>query len=184
MQREQQEKLMDEMFSPLSGSILPASIEERIEMYTLRNQLEDEGKEYKIIKQKFLNYREFNFKVIKGKTNVLDAYALSYSTLPRKRAQGRVEYSAENIHYFNREEIKFITLEFFNEQNSTEYKTIKELIYSPLSQEKELAFRTKINATNYDLSPIIVMQEIPEGKLTIHLDSKTYEDTKEKLINL
>ena len=184
MQREQQEKLMDEMFSPLSGSILPASIEERIAMYTWRNELEDEGKEYKIIKQKFLNYREFNFKVIKGKTNVLDAYALSYSTLPRKRAQGRVEYSAQNIHYFNREEIKFITLEFFNEQNDTEYKTVKELIYSPLSQEKELAFRAKINSTNYDLSPIIVMQEIPEGKLTISLDSKTYEDTKEKLIIL
>ena len=184
MQREQQDKLMDEMFSPLSGAILPASIEERIELYTLRNQLEDAGKEYKIIKQKFLNYREFNFKVIKGKTNVLDAYALSYSTLPRKRAQGRVEYSVQNIHYFNREEIKFITLDFFNAQNSTEYKTIKELIYSPLSQEKEFLFRTKINATNYDLSPIIVMQEIPEGKLTITLDSKTYEDTKEKLIIL
>jgi len=184
MQREQQEKLMDEMFSPISGSILPASIEERIAMYTLRNSLEDENKEYKIIKQKFLNYREFNFKVTKGKTNVLDAYALSYSTLPRKRAQGKVEYNVQNIHYFNREEIKFITLEFFNEQNQTQYKTVKELIFNPLSQEKELSFRAKINDTNYDLSPIIVMQEIPEGKLTINLDSKTYEDTKEKLILL
>ncbi len=184
MQREQQEKLMDEMFSPISGSILPASIEERIAMYTKRNKLEDEGKEYKIIRQKFLNYREFNFKVIKGKTNVLDAYALSYSTLPRKRAQGKVEYSVQDIHYFNREEIKFITLEFFNKQNSTHYQTVKELIYSPLCQEKELQFRAKLNTTNYDLSPIIVMQEIPEGKLTIMLDSKTYEDTKEKLIIL
>lgn len=184
MQREQQDKLMDEMFSPLSGRVLPASIEERISIYTYRNQLEDEGKEYKIIKQKFLNYREFNFKVTKGKTNVLDAYALSYSTLPRKRAQGKVEYSVENIHYFNREEIKFITLEFFNEQNQTSFKTVKELIYNPLSQEKELTFRAKINETPYNLSPIIVMEEIPEGKLTITLNSKTYEDTKEKLIIL
>jgi len=184
MQREQQDKLMDEMFSPISGSVLPASIEERIAMYTWRNELEDEGKEYKIIKQKFLNYREFNFKVTKGKTNVLDAYALSYSTLPRKRAQGKIEYTAQNIHYFNREEIKFITLDFFNKQNQTNYTTIKELIYNPISQERELAFRAKINDTNYDLSPIVVMQEIPEGKLTITLDSKTYEDTKEKLILL
>ena len=153
-------------------------------MYRLRNQLEEEGKEYKIIKQKFLNYREFNFKVMRGKTDVLDAYALSYSTLPRKRAQGKVEYTAHNIHYFNREEVKFITLDFFNQENQTEYKTIKEMIYSPLPQEKELEFRSKINETNYDLSPIIVMQKIPEGKLTITLDSKTYEDTKEKLIIL
>ena len=184
MQREQQDKLMDEMFSPLSGAILPASIEERLAMYKERNRLEDESREYKIIKQKFLNYRQFNFKVIKGKTQVLDAYALSYSTLPRKRAQGKVEYTVNGVHYFNREEVKFITLDFFNEQNHTEYKTIKELIYSPLSQEKELLFRTQINETNYDLSPIIVMQEIPEGKLTITLDAKTYEDTKEKLIIL
>jgi len=184
MQREQQDKLMDEMFSPISNTILPASIEERIAMYTQRNTLEDEGKEYKIIKQKFLNYREFNFKVIKGKTNVLDAYALSYSTLPRGRAQGKVEYTLDNIHYFNREEIKFITLDYYNTQNNTHYKNIKELIFNPLSQEKELAFRTSLNTTPYDLSPIIVMNEIPEGKLTITLDSKTYDDTKEKLLLL
>ena len=175
---------MDEMFSPISGSILPASIEERLAMYTLRNELEDAGKEYKIVKQKFLNYRQLNFKLIKGKTKVLDAYALSYSTLPRARAQGRVEFSIENIHYFNREEIKFITLAFFNEQNDTQYKSIKELIYNPLTGEKELLFRTKINAINYDLSPIIVVQEIPEGKVTLTLETKTYEDTKEKLIIL
>jgi len=184
MQREQQDKLMDEMFSPICGSILPASIEERIAMYTHRNEIEDEGKEYKIVKQKFLNYRQLNFKLLKGKTVVLDGYALSYSTLPRGRAQGKIEYSLKNIHYFNREEIKFITLAFYNEQNKTEYKTVKELIYNPLTQEKELLFRVKLNATNYDLSPIIVVEDIPEGKLTIRLETKTYEDTKEKLIIL
>lgn len=184
MQRDSQDKLMDEMFSPISNATLPASIEERIEMYVRRNKLEDEGVEYKIIKQKFLNYRQFNFKVIKGKTNVLDAYALAYSTLPRGRAQGKVEYSSNNIHYFNREEIKFITLDYFNDANKTNYKSVKELIFNPISQENELAFRTILNATNYDLSPIIVVQEIPEGKLTITLDTKTYEDVKEKLIIL
>ena len=182
MQREQQDKLMDEMFSPLSGAILPASIEERLEMYTQRNQLEDEDVSYKIIKQKFLNYREFNFKVLKGKTNTLEAYALSYSTLPRKRAQGRVEYAINGVHYFNREEIKFITLDYFNNANNTNYKNIKELIYNPLTLENELSFRTKLTASNYDLTPIIVMQDIPEGKLTITLDAKTYEDVREKLI--
>jgi len=184
MQRESQEKLMDEMFSPISGKILPASIEERIEMYTQRNELEDKAITYKIIKQKFLNYRQLNFKVIQGKRDVMNAYALSYSTLPRKRAQGRVEYHVNNIYYFNREEIKFITLEFFNQQNQTNYKDIKELIYNPISQEKELLFRNKINGTSYDLSPIIVLQNIPDAKLTITLDAKTYEDTKEKLIIL
>ncbi|WP_304542866.1 epoxyqueuosine reductase QueH [Sulfurimonas microaerophilic] len=184
MQREHQDKLMDEMFSPISGQTLPASIEERLEMYTYRNELEEKGIEYKIIKQKFLNYRQFNFQLISGKKDALDAYALSYSTLPRKKAQGRIEFAAHNIHYFNREEIKFVTLEFFNEQNSTNYKTVKELIYNPLSYEQELTFRKKINNTDYDLSPIIVVENIPDTKLTIELDATTYEDTKEKIIIL
>ncbi|WP_297443992.1 epoxyqueuosine reductase QueH [Sulfurimonas sp.] len=182
MQREQQDKLMDEMFSPISGQTLPASIEERIEMYTKRNNLEDEGKEYKITKQKFLNYRQFNFKLISGKKDLIEAYALSYSTLPRKRAQGRIEFSYNDIHHFNREEVKFITLQSYNEWTNSSYLNINELIYKPLDFDQEQLLRLKITQSNYDLTPIIVVDEIPQTKLTIYLDAKTYEDTKEKLI--
>jgi hypothetical protein len=90
MQREQQNKLIDEMFSPISGSILPASIEERIQLYTTRNTLEDENKNYKIIKHKFLNYRQFHVQLLQGKKEIVVAYALSYSTLPRNKEQLRV----------------------------------------------------------------------------------------------
>jgi len=41
MQRKQQHKLMDEMFSPISNTTLPASIEERIELYEKRVELEE-----------------------------------------------------------------------------------------------------------------------------------------------
>ena len=184
MQREEQDKLMDEMFSPISKQILPASIEERLEMYKYRNSLEDEGKKYKILKEKFLNYRQFNFRLIKGKKEVIPAYALSYSSLPRGRAQGKVEFVHENIYYFNREEIKFISLEYFNSYFKTDYKNINELIFNAPSVEDELKFRTSINSSNYDLCPIIVVENIIESKLTIELKSKTYEDTKEKLIKL
>ena len=184
MQREQQDKLMDEMFSPISGETLPASIEERLELYNKRNRLEDEGIEYKIIKQKFLNYRQFSFKVLLGKRDVLDAYALSYSTLPRKRAQGRVEFSHDNISYFNREEIKFLTRETFNKLTKSDYSCIKKIIYNPLSFEKEQELRHTISGSNYDLTPIIILEEIPQTKLTITLDAKIYEDTKEKIIKL
>jgi predicted adenine nucleotide alpha hydrolase (AANH) superfamily ATPase len=184
MQREQQEKLMDEMFSPISGKIMPASIEERLELYSLRNRLEDENVPYKIIRQKFLNYRQFSCKLIAKKDELIDAYALSYSTLPRKKAQGRIEFSIEDIHYMNREEIKFVTLASFNDFFATSYKNIKELIYNPPSIEQELEFRKNISGFNYDLSPIIVVAKIPETKLTLLLDAKTYEDTREKLIIL
>lgn len=182
MQREQQHKLLDEMFSPISGQVLPASIEERIALYKHRNILEEQEIPYKIIKQKFLNYRQLRCKLTSGKTELLEVYALSYSTLPRKKAQGRIEFSAHNIHYFNREEIKFVTLEFFNKCNNTDYTTIQELLYKPLSYEQELVFRKLVNDQEYDLCPILVVLEIPQTKLTLELHAEVYEDTKEKLI--
>ncbi|MCF6330870.1 MAG: epoxyqueuosine reductase QueH [Sulfurimonas sp.] len=184
MQREQQNRLMDEMFCPISNQILPASIEERLKMYKHRNFLEDKNINYKIIKQKFLNYRQLNFKVMLGKKDVVPAYALSYSTLSRKKTQGKIEYNIGNIYYFNREEIKFITLKDFNEACDLNYKGIESLIFNPPSFEDELKFRNSLACGDYDLTPIIIMQKIPDVKLTIELNAKTYEDVKEKLIIL
>jgi len=184
MQREQQDKLMDEMFSPICGQTLPASIEERLELYAKRNELEDKSIPYKILKEKFLNYREFNTRLIKGKKEIIPAYALSYSTLPRKRAQGKIEFSHENVHYFNRDEIIFISRSYYNDFFESNYKSIQELIYKPLSFDEEQKLRFHITASHYNLSPIIVVEELIETKLTLHLDSKVYEDTREKLIVL
>lgn len=175
---------MDEMFSPISNQILPASIEERLEMYKKRMELEDKKIEYKIIKQKFLNYRQLNLKVIQNKKEIIPAYALCYSTLPNKKAQGKIEFENNDIHYFNRQEIKFITLEHFNFLCNTKFKDIKELIFNPLSFEKELNLRNLLTASNYDLTPIIIIETIPKTKLTIELNAKIYEDVKEKLIVL
>ena len=173
-QREQQEILMDEMFSPISAQILPASIEERLAIYQKRIDLEEQNIEYKIVKQRFLNYRLFNLKVISKKDDILESYALIYSTLARKKVQGnRVK-----------DEVKFITLDEFNSLNNSEYKSVKELIFNPPSVEKELQLRDKIISEHYNLTPIIILKEIPQTKLTIYLDAKTYEDTKEKLIIL
>ena len=184
MQRDQQERLMDEMFSPISNQILPASIEERLAMYKKRMELEDEGVDYKIIRQKFLNYRQFSCKLLKGKTQVIPAHALAYSYLPRKRAQGKVEYNINNVHYMNREEVCFITLQHYNKLADTHFKTINALIFATPSIETELELRHQLLPIGYNLSPIIVVDEIIEGKLTLNLDAKTYDDTKEVLIQL
>jgi len=184
MQREQQNRLMDEMFSPISNQILPSSIEDRLEIYTKRNELEEKNIKYKIVKQKFLNYRQFNFKLIKGKKEIIPAYALYYSTLQRKKAQGKIEFEYNNIYHFNRDEIKFITLKHFNSTCQTKYKNIKELIFNPPTIDIELDLRDKLGFKHYDLTPIIILKEILYNKLTLELDSKVYEDTKERLIIL
>jgi hypothetical protein len=184
MQRDQQDKLMDEMFSPLSNQVLPASIEERLVMYKKRMQLEDDGVDYKIIRQKFLNYRQFSCKLLKGKTQVIPAHAIAYSYLPRKRAQGKVEYTLDNVHFMNREEVCFITLKHYNDLANTTFTTVTELIFSTPPIEVELRLRQQLLSLSYNLSPIIVVEEIIQGKLTLILDAKTYDDTKEILIEL
>ena len=181
MQRDQQDRLMDEMFSPVSNQILPASIEERLGMYEKRMKLEESGTPYRIVKQKFLNYRQFSCTLLKGKAEVIPAHAIAYSTLPRKRAQGKIEHSIDDIHYMNREEIRFITLRTFNKLANKNYITLYELIFDPPPQTDELRLRNFISEIAFDLTPIIVVDNIPEGKLTLKLDAKVYEDTKERI---
>lgn len=182
MQRDRQNRLMDEMFSSISAQLLPASVEERLAMYKKRMELEEKDIEYKIIKEKFLNYRQFSLKIALNKNETLDAYALCYSTLPRKKAQGRIEFEHKNIHYFNRDEIRFITLQYFNLTCKTKYKNTKELIFNPPEFDEELKFRQSLLFGNYDLTPIIILDAIPESKLTIELIATTYEDVREKLL--
>jgi len=189
MQREQQNRLMDEMFSPISNTILPASIEERLKFYQYRMDLEDLGTNYKIIKQKFLNYRQLSSRLIKGKKEVVPSYVLFYSTLAKKKASAKFEFLHNNINYLNRDEIKIIKLNTFNKTAKTNYKNIYELIYNPPIYQKEIAIRKSLlNGSAdqiIDLSPIIVIEDeedIRNTKLTLELDAHVYEDTKERLI--
>jgi len=181
MQRDQQGKLMDEMFSPIGNQILPASIEDRLELYQRRMDYEDENIAYSLVREKFLNYRQYNLKVSISKKTV-DAHALIYSTLPRKKANGRIENCIKDIHFMNREEVKFINLKTFNALANSSFKSVKEMIFNPLSVKKELEVRLKLCYSPYDLSAIFVLDEIIEGKIDIYLDAKTYEDNREYLL--
>jgi len=181
MQRDQQGKLMDEMFSPIGGQILPASIEERLELYSRRMDYEEEGQEYELVREKFLNYRQYSLKLSIAKKEVA-SHALIYSTLPRKKANGRIEKCVNEVHYMNREEVKFITLAYFNKLAKSNFSSVKEMIFNPLSVDREITVRQALSYSPYDLSPIFVLDEILEGKIDIFLDSKTYEDSREYLV--
>jgi len=181
MQRDQQGKLMDEMFSSIGNQILPASIEDRLELYQRRMDYEDAGQEYQLVREKFLNYRQYNLKMSINKKSV-DAHALIYSTLPRKKANGRIEQTINKLCFMNREEVKLISLETFNSLSNSSFKTVKEIIFNPLSVEREIEVRQKLCNSPYDLSPIFVLDEVQDGKIDIYLDAKTYEDNREYLI--
>jgi predicted adenine nucleotide alpha hydrolase (AANH) superfamily ATPase len=183
IQRDQQEKLADELFVPISGQIQPESIEERIEMYEKRWELEAKKIPYKIIKQRFLNWR-LSMGLLRIRKKIVPAHFLPYSTLKGEYSRGKIDYNIGSIYHMNRDEVKFITLAYYNQLAQTDYKDITALIFHPPEFEKEVILRTKLSNVPYDLSAILVVDEIPGNKIEIICQSKTYSDVKEVLIEL
>jgi len=181
LQRESQKKLMDEMFNPISNQILPKSIEERLTLYKKRDELEECNKEYKIIKQRFLNYRLLRATVRLNK-EVIPSYIFAYSTISRKSSSSKIEYIKDNLHYFTKDEIKLLDLATFNSLANTSYKNVKELMYSPIDFEKEIQLRNNLLKNPYDLSALIVVDKIQDEKYEFFIDSITYEDIKESIV--
>ncbi|WP_295419118.1 epoxyqueuosine reductase QueH [Sulfurovum sp.] len=183
IQRDQQAKLADELFVPVSGQIQPESIEERIEMYEKRWKLEEENRPYKIVKQRFLNWR-LSMGLLRIRKEVVPAHFLPYSTLKGEYTRGKIDYTVSNMHHMNRDEVKFISLDEYNRLARTDYKTVTALIFDPPAFEKEIELRAGLGMAPYDLSAILVVDEIPSNKIEILLQSKTYSDVKEVLIEL
>jgi len=183
IQRDQQNKLADELFVPLSGQIQPESIEERIAMYEKRLEFEEKNIPHKIIKQRFLNWR-LSMGLLRVRKEVIPAHFLPYSTLKSEYTRGKIDYHTGKVHHMNRDEVKFITLETYNSLIETDFSTVTELIFNPPLFEKEVELRTKLGITAYDLSTIVVVEAIPVNKIEILLQAKTYSDVKEVLIEL
>jgi predicted adenine nucleotide alpha hydrolase (AANH) superfamily ATPase len=181
MQRDQQKKLADELFSPVSGQIQPESIEARIELYKKRLEYEELNISYSIIKERFLNWRLLHA-LLKVKKEATPAHFLPYSTIKSEYTRGKVDKNIQNLHYMNRDEVKFITLEQYNKLAQKSYKSIKELIFNPPPFEDEINLRNRLISNPYDLSMIIVVANIPTQKVEIFYKSHIYEDVKEVLL--
>ncbi len=181
IQRGQQEKLTDELFVPLSKQIQPESIEERVEIYEKRWKLEEKNIPYKIIKQRFLNWR-LTMGFLRIKKEVIPAHFLPYSTLKGEYTRGKIEYNIGKVHHMSRDEVRFVTLEHYNTIADTNYTTVTELIYNPPTFNEEIKVRTGLGITPYDLSAILIVKSIPTNKIEIFCQSKTYSDVKEVLV--
>ncbi|SFV71115.1 FIG053235: Diacylglucosamine hydrolase like [hydrothermal vent metagenome] len=181
IQREQQSRLADELFMPISQQIQPESIEERIAMYEKRWVFEEEKIAHQIIKQRFLNWR-LHSGLLRIRGEVIPAHFLPYSTLKGSYSRGKMAYEIHNIHYMNRDEIRFITRDIYNTLAKTSYQNITELLYAPPSFDKEIKIRQSLGITAYDLSCVLVVETIPDKKIEVLCESKTYSDVKEVLI--
>jgi hypothetical protein len=183
IQRDQQRKLADELFVPLSGQIQPESIEERIALYERRIELEERGVDYRIVRERFLNWRLLHGLLRVGKEPVA-AHILPYSTLRRDYTRGRIDTVFDGMGFLNRDEVKFLPLAEYNRLTRRDYASVTELIYAPPPFDEELELRRRLLPNPYDLSALLVVEAIPRRKLELRLESHTFEDVRERLIPL
>lgn len=105
-----------------------------------------------------------------------------YSTINRSSTEGKIDFEINGQFFLNREEVRFISLDTFNSLTSSTYKNTKELMFNAPSIETEIALRSRLTDSTFNTSAIIVVDEIPTSKTTLLLETKTYDDTREKLI--
>ena len=74
----------------------------------------------------------------------------------------------------DKDDIKIISLAKFNKLGGFKYKNTLELIYNPPKLNKELKIRKKIAKSKFDISPIIVIDEIKTAKYTLQANSEIF----------
>ncbi len=185
VQREQQNRLKDELISPTSRQILPSSIEDRLELYKRVQECEKSKEKFRLRREKFLNYRVFRAFVKEQKSGVIPSYFLFYSKLSRDFTKGKIEFIEDEIGYFSREETIFLSVEKFNFLAKTEYKSVLDMVKNPPKIEEEIEVRVSISQTKMQtLFPIIVVDSFKEQKYEIFLNSHTYMDVRENLVKI
>ncbi len=175
-QRAKQEVIMDEMLCPVTQRILPASIEERLAMYTRRMELEEQGIDYTIVRKRFLNYRLLRAFVRVDK-KVVPSYILSYSHLRRDYAKARIEEIVDGVGYANRDEIRVIDIGFLHRY--VDVQDMQALYFRGLEWNVEQRIRRDIDG-EYSLSPIVVLDTIP-NRFEIYIEAVSYKDVREEL---
>lgn len=179
VQREQQQRLKDELISPLSPQALPSSIEERIALYEKVMACEDEGIKFRLYRDKFLNYRLLRAWVKNAQQVVIPSYFLFYSHFKKEVTKG----SLDDKGFFSKEEVRFVTVETFNEIANTSYKSVAHMLKNPPLIEQEIDFRMQFLATKLlSLSPLVIVDCIKMGQYEIYALSKTYHDIRENLV--
>lgn len=185
VQRENQDRLKDELSSPITNQVQPSSIEDRIELYKNVIICEENGEKFRLRREKFLNYRLLQGLVRHGKSKVIPSYILFYSTLSRDFTRGKIDFIEDDIGYFNREEIVFLSIKKYNKIVNKSYKNIADMMKNPPSIEEEIEVRKKLSSSGFfGLNSIIVLDSIEKIKLEILLRAKTYSDIRENLVKI
>ncbi|MDO7252508.1 epoxyqueuosine reductase QueH [Helicobacter cappadocius] len=200
-QRNSQKRFSLEMMSHIGSQILPGSIEERRDIFSLRNELEKYNKEYILTQRKYMVWRLLSAKVERG-GNHMPSYIIAKSQNKKDARTGPIfwikpnifentskfynlekqafEYKNAPIHkyligYSKKDDSVFVHLDIFNMILNTSYKNIKELLYNPPKYDDEIFFRNFLCGDD-SINPIIIIDEIYTESLRINIKSIFQEE--------
>ena len=182
-QREQQKRWADELSSAVRPQVLPSSIEDRIELYEKVIELEAKETPFKLVREKFLNYRLLRAWIKNSQKEVIPSYVLFYSTCKKELFKAKVETIIQDVGFLNKEDVRFISLKMFNRLSNTTYTNVKEMLQNPPTIEVEMAFRNSIITSPFtSLTPLIVIDEVKIESYELFIQSFTYPDIRENLV--
>ncbi len=182
-QRDQQKRFADELCSPVRPQCLPGSIEERLELYESVIGAENERKPFRLVREKFLNYRLLRAWLQNDTYEIVPSYILFYSTCQKKISKVRVAFAALGVGYASKEEIRFVTIDRFNEAANTRFCDVKAMLRNPPSLECELQFRAHLFPSPVlSLSPVVIVDKLDVREYTLFLESVSYPDIRENLV--
>lgn len=180
LKQKQSKPFIDELMSPITRQILPASIEARIKLYKKVIELEKKGIKFRLEREKFLNYRLLSAKVLVDKKPI-KTHILFYSHFKNLRTHFTQNKNIKGYLQSFKDELIFWDFEYFNTLCKGKFKSFEAFFKKPLSVEKEITLRTKLFGA-YHLSPIIICKNLPQGKVEVIAKSEIYFDTRERII--
>ena len=159
-QRQRQKRPSEELFCNIYKKVLPCSIDERLELFKKRRELELSGEICQIKKQNFLNYRQLFARLsLDGKT--IPSYFLWYSHSNQKKFK---------VSPADKEKAFFFT------PRDLGLKSLQDL--KKLTIKEEMLLREKLGFFNFDMSVLIVTQKIENEKYLVELNSQIYQDLR------
>ncbi|MGE4295205.1 MAG: epoxyqueuosine reductase QueH [Campylobacterales bacterium] len=160
-QRAAQQKPAIELFSAMDR-FDAASPDERFRLYAEREALEKAGRNYRIIKQRFLNWRLLSGGLWDEQGEAIDAEILPYST-------GKLDLKTALI--------------ALDEARAVFEKQPGWVVTRAWTQGKE-SLRRALGLGEHDLTPVFIVEKLPAGTIRVRLRAELWEDARELLVAL
>ncbi|KAA6225179.1 diacylglucosamine hydrolase like protein [Campylobacter sp. LR291e] len=171
-----------EFISPINKQILPASIEEKKNFYKKLNNLEKKGVNFELVREKFLNYRLL-FGLVKFNKKPVKTHILFYSHFKNSYTKFALNDDIKGIYRSLKDELVLLDFNFLNALCKNKFKDFNDFLKRSLSIKQEILLRKKL-FDDYNLSGVIIFEELKKGSYEFICRNEIYFDTREKIIKI